>query len=139
MMSGDIGVVDSSLIKPPLLTFCVEFESLLYRSDGRQHRQPVDSGFDVGRSAKLICQHFTYSGNLVFRRDDEGNHGRTIPGGKTLTLHTFQFQELQSSCCIVSTYGFRMSVTSYFSKSLHSTPCFPGLAWQPMRSFHFPL
>uniref|UniRef100_A0A0E9UJD8 Uncharacterized protein n=1 Tax=Anguilla anguilla TaxID=7936 RepID=A0A0E9UJD8_ANGAN len=44
----------------------VEFESLLYRGDGSQHRKPVDSALDVGGCAKLIRQHLGNSRNLVF-------------------------------------------------------------------------
>lgn len=55
-------------------TFVVEFESLLYRGDGSEHRQSVDSALDVGSCAKLISQHLGHSGDLIFRRDDQRNH-----------------------------------------------------------------
>lgn len=92
-------LVPHNLLLP---TFCVEFEPLLYGGDGRQDRQSIHSGLDVGRCAELIRQHFADSCDLVFWRDDEGNHGRSIPGGKTLILST-QLHEKTSSWN-VSTY-----------------------------------
>lgn len=59
-------------------TFMVEFESLLYRGDGSKHREPVDSAFNVGCSAKLISQHLGHSGDLVLRGDDQRDHTGSI-------------------------------------------------------------
>lgn len=68
-----------SLLTSHIHTFIVEFESLLYRGDGSEHREPVNSAFNIGCSAKLISQHLGHSGDLILWRDDQGDHTRTIP------------------------------------------------------------
>ena len=85
-------------------TFMVEFESLLYRGDGSKHREPVDSAFNVGCSAKLISQHLGHSGDLVLRWDDQGYHTRAIPERRSIALNpllkTRHILTLPSSCKI---------------------------------------
>ena len=42
----------------------VELEAVLHGSDGAQHREPVHSTFDIGRSAVLIGQHLADATDL---------------------------------------------------------------------------
>ena len=51
---------------------------MLYRGDGPEYREPVDSALDVGSGAKLISQHLGHSGNLVLRGDDKRDHTGAI-------------------------------------------------------------
>ena len=56
----------------------VELQSMLYRGDRPQHRQPVDPGLDVGRRPVLVSQHLGDPGDLVTWRDDQGDHAGPI-------------------------------------------------------------
>ena len=49
----------------------VQLKPLLHGRDRSQHRQTVDSGLDVRRSAELVGQHFGHSGDLIFWRNDQ--------------------------------------------------------------------
>lgn len=51
---------------------------MLYRGDGPEYGESVDSTLDVGSGAKFICQHFGHSRNLVLGWDDQRDHTGAI-------------------------------------------------------------
>jgi hypothetical protein len=43
----------------------VQLETLLCARDRRQHRQTIDTGLDVGRSAVLLCEQTGHARDLI--------------------------------------------------------------------------